>query len=59
MKSSTYYFHVKANILADFQICISVPLIFFFFAIAPNASPLSYAIQSEEEARVNGTKNVF
>ena len=58
MKSSTYYFHVKANILADFQICISVPLI-FFFAIAPNASPLSYAIQSEEEARVNGTKNVF
>ena len=27
MKSSIYYFHVKPNILADFQICISVPLI--------------------------------
>ena len=29
MKSSTYYFHIKAKILADFQICISlsVPLI--------------------------------
>ena len=26
MKSSTYYFHMKPNILADFQICISVPL---------------------------------
>ena len=25
-KSSTYYFYMKANILADFQICISVPL---------------------------------
>ena len=25
-KSSTYYFHVKSKILADFQICISVPL---------------------------------
>ena len=27
MKSSTYYFHIKANILADFEICISVLLI--------------------------------
>ena len=26
MKSSTYYFHLKTKILADFQICISVPL---------------------------------
>ena len=26
MKSSTYCFHVKTKILADFQICISVPL---------------------------------
>ena len=24
--SSTYYFHMKTKILADFQICISVPL---------------------------------
>ena len=24
--SSTFYFHVKAKIMADFQICISVPL---------------------------------
>ena len=27
MKSSTYYFHRKTKILADFQICISVPVI--------------------------------
>ena len=26
MKSSTYYFHMKTKILADFQIYISVPL---------------------------------
>ena len=28
MKPSTYYFHVKTKILADFQICVSVPLPF-------------------------------
>ena len=27
VKFSTYYFHVKTEIFADFQICISVPLI--------------------------------
>ena len=26
MKFSRYYFHMKANILPDFQICISLPL---------------------------------
>ena len=26
LKSSTYYFHMNTKILADFQICISVPL---------------------------------
>ena len=26
LKSSTYYFHMKIKILADFQICISAPL---------------------------------
>ena len=26
MKASTYYFHMKADILPDFQICIIVPL---------------------------------
>ena len=30
-----------------------------FLAIARNASPLSYAIHSKEEAQVDGTKNVF
>ena len=33
--------------------------LFLLFAIAPNASPLSYAIQSKGEAGVDGTKNVF
>ena len=31
MKSSAYYFQVKAKILADFQICISVPLSSHYF----------------------------
>ena len=31
MKPSTYYFHMKTKILADFQICISVPLKLFIF----------------------------
>ena len=26
VKGVTYYFHIKTQILADFQICISVPL---------------------------------
>ena len=26
MKSSTYYFYMRTKILADFHICISVPL---------------------------------
>ena len=26
VKSSMYYFHMKTNILVDFQICIRVPL---------------------------------
>ena len=30
VKSSIYYFHVKAKILADFKICISVPAVYFF-----------------------------
>ena len=35
VKSSTYYFHMKTKILADFQICISVPLMedFIFCAV--------------------------
>ena len=35
VKSSTYYFHVKTKVLADFQTCISVPLryrYFFYFS---------------------------
>ena len=27
LKSLTYYFHMKTKIVADFQVCISVPLI--------------------------------
>ena len=29
VKASTYYFHIKTNILPDFQICISVLLIIY------------------------------
>ena len=35
MKSSTYYFHVKTKILADFQICISAPLMNLLFRTIP------------------------
>ena len=31
VKSSTYYFHMKTKIFADFQICISVPLSNLFY----------------------------
>ena len=31
VKSSPYYFHIKTKILADFQICISVPLRYYIF----------------------------
>ena len=33
MKSSTYYFHMRTKILADFQICISAPLKGFMKAL--------------------------
>ena len=33
MKSSTYFFRMKTKTLADFQICISVPLKHFFMKI--------------------------
>ena len=29
MKFSTYYFHIKMKILADFQMCINVPLMYW------------------------------
>ena len=29
VKSSTYYFHMKTKILADFHICVSLPLKFY------------------------------
>ena len=32
-KSSAYYFHLKTKALADFQICISVPLNIFLRAV--------------------------
>ena len=35
VRSSTYYFHMKTKILADFQICISVPLILEDFQRKP------------------------
>ena len=33
VKSSTFYFDMKTKILADFKICISVPLILIHFAL--------------------------
>ena len=32
MKSSIYYFHLKTKVMADFQICFSVPLSFLMFS---------------------------
>ena len=44
MKSSTYYFHIKTKILADFQICISVLLIIRYFSksVEYNLFPFSF-----------------
>ena len=36
MKFSTYYFHMKRKILADLQICISVPLMNILFTVNKN-----------------------
>ena len=51
VKSSTYYVHMKTKILADFQICISVPLILIFnntirHALMINIYYISYDIES-------------
>ena len=35
VKSSTYYFHMKTNKLAEFQICIRVPLISYQLLTKP------------------------
>ena len=46
MESSTFYFHMKANILADFQTCISVPLSNEKYMIQPtfiNLHPNEYS----------------
>ena len=40
VKSSTYHFHLKTKILADFQICISVPLICFTLACWIHGNPI-------------------
>ena len=46
MKSSTYYFHIKTKILADFQIYIRVPL-------PPNSNqPISYSVLAGETQKV-------
>ena len=37
MKSSSYYFHMKTKISADFQICISVPLTNIILLIIPSS----------------------
>ena len=52
MKSSTYYFHLKRKIQADFQICLSVPLSYVISKMLFNWIPmviyniLSYNIPS-------------
>ena len=51
MKSSTYYFHKKTKILADFQICISVPLILIHSSRAVN--PYYEYISSYWERKCN------
>ena len=47
--------HHKKQIKQTFFSCF----LNFFFAIAPNASLLSYANQSKKEAQEDGTKNMF
>ena len=44
MKSSTYYFHMKTKILADFENCISVPLSVLQFFTNRDAQFISYGI---------------
>ena len=37
VKSSTYYFHMKTKILADFQVCINVSLNVYSLTVLPIA----------------------
>ena len=60
VKFSTYYFHMKTKILADFQICISVPLKFAqdtrlplkSFSFPWNSINLSFCYWKEKMDRV-------
>ena len=67
VKSSTYYFHMKTKILADFQTCISVPLKLLYprwknFALSYNFPIIQkyyqiIAIFETSTPRIPGTKS--
>ena len=52
VKSSTYYFHMKTNILVDFQICISVPLKVAAFVICPTSIMVLFEIYQSFKAHL-------
>ena len=53
VKSSTYYFHVKTKILADFQFCISVSLTYFFTNVS-----ILYCLKTPEIPRFPGVSTI-
>ena len=42
MESSTYFFHTKTKILADFQMCISLPLPLLTLTVTVRVKPGVY-----------------
>ena len=60
VKSSTYYFHMKTKILADFQIYINVPLskIKIYFFLVENYSEVTMLYIERALSRQIKIKNV-
>ena len=56
-KFSGYYFYLKTNIQGDFQICISVPLNYFFLFVG-NSDLSTYADGNTLYSSGNGPEKV-
>ena len=57
IKSSTYYFLIKRKILADFQTCISVPLIVIFTSYFLLYSIVHYYTHFKKTVLDHGDRN--
>ena len=65
MKSSAYYLHMTTKILADFQICISVPLKYLYvlsknyLICIPREHTPFWQLSRLDDFSINPTANLF